>query len=105
MKAFLRNNFFPPFFIGLTAWGLVVLLFSNDAVPDSYKDEASLSEEKSIASYHMEAERGDVESQYWLGYLYGVGEGVETDLVEAFKWTSLAAEQGHAKAQNYLDGI
>ncbi len=41
--------------------------------------------------------------------MYGNGQGVPEDLVEALRWFRLAAEQGHAEAQNnigrmFLDG-
>ena len=34
--------------------------------------------------------------------IYGDGDGVQKDLTESLKWTKLAAEQGHAKAQYNL---
>ena len=42
------------------------------------------------------------ESQYTLGTLYELGEGVAGDDKEAFKGFSLASSQGYAKAQNNL---
>ena len=48
------------------------------------------------------AKQGNAESQYTLGTLYELGEGVAEDDKEAFKWFSLAASQGYAKAQNNL---
>ena len=48
------------------------------------------------------ARQGNAESQYTLGTLYELGEGVAEDDKEAFKWFSLAASQGFAKAQNNL---
>ena len=91
MKAFWKNNIVPPALIGLAAWGFVILV--------SYNDEPYVLEEKSIESLRMEAEQGDVDSQYRLGFMYGKGDGVQKDLAESLKWMRLAAEQGHAKAQ------
>ena len=58
----------------------------------------------------QKAEQGDEVSQFNLGKLYYLGEGVEKDLKEAMKWFRKAAEQGYGLAQNnlgsmYLKGI
>ena len=45
------------------------------------------------------AESGDRNAQYQLGNMYGSGQGVSKDYVEAAKWYRKAAEQGVAKAQ------
>ena len=42
------------------------------------------------------------EVQYWLGYCYNYGTGVERDEAEAVKWYRKAAEQGYAEAQYRL---
>ena len=44
------------------------------------------------------AEQGDMDAQILLGWMYKRGEGVTQDFKEAFKWYSLAAEQGDAAA-------
>ena len=41
-------------------------------------------------------------AQFNLGVVYGTGQGVSQDLAEAMRWTRLAADQGHAKAQHVL---
>lgn len=48
------------------------------------------------------AEQGDSEAQANLGLMYDHGQGVEVDLVEAFKWHRLAANQGVIWAQSNL---
>ena len=48
------------------------------------------------------AEKGDAESQYYLGMLYYIGdesEGIQEDEAQAVEWYRKAAEQGHAEAQ------
>ncbi len=50
-----------------------------------------------------------ISPQNSLGSIYGLGEGVTKDAVEAVKWYHKAAEQGDADAQfnlgmNYYDG-
>jgi TPR repeat protein len=48
------------------------------------------------------AERGDVEAQGHLGYLYNAGEGVARDPAEGVRWYRVAATQGNADAQYNL---
>ena len=50
----------------------------------------------------QKAEQGDEVSQFNLGKLYYLGEGVEKDLKEAMKWFRKAADQGIALAQYNL---
>ena len=49
------------------------------------------------------AEQGDANEQYNLGIMYGKGEGVPQDIVQAHMWFDLAAAQGHENAQNNRD--
>jgi len=48
------------------------------------------------------AEAGDVDAQYYLGWMYANGEGVPEDDAQAVRWHRKAAEQGLAIAQNNL---
>ena len=48
------------------------------------------------------ATEGDAKAQFYLGYMYGKGQGVAQDYGEAAKWYRKAAEQGFAKAQLFL---
>ena len=52
--------------------------------------------------YKANAEQGDAEAQFNLGFCYDDGRGVAKDYVEAVKWYRQAAEQGHAEAQYNL---
>ena len=45
------------------------------------------------------ADLGDAKAQYYLGFLYDMGKGVEQDYEEAVKYYRLAADQGDAAAQ------
>ena len=56
-------------------------------------------ERENLDAVRQPAEQGDVEAQYNLGVLYGMGRGVPLDDAEAVRWYRLAAEQGHARAQ------
>ena len=48
------------------------------------------------------ANRGHAEAQYWLGHMYGLGEGVRRNDTESTRWFRRAAEQGHDGAQGAL---
>ncbi len=48
------------------------------------------------------ATEGDAKAQFYLGYMYGKGQGVAQDYGEAANWYRKAAEQGFAKAQLFL---
>ncbi|MFQ5784123.1 MAG: tetratricopeptide repeat protein [Alphaproteobacteria bacterium] len=52
--------------------------------------------------YREAAERGHVEAQSALGYLYALGEGVERDDLKAYIWLSLAARAGDGAAADNL---
>jgi TPR repeat protein len=55
-----------------------------------------------IKLYTPLALKGDVDSQWSLGLMHDVGQGVPQDYAEATKWYKLAAEQGHIKSQAIL---
>ena len=48
------------------------------------------------------AAQGDARGQYYLGDMYGKGQGVPQDYKEAVRWYGLAAAQGNANAQYTL---
>lgn len=50
----------------------------------------------------MQAEKGNAEAQYNLGYMYVHGQGVTKNHTEAAKWIRKAAEQVYAFAQYQL---
>ncbi len=49
------------------------------------------------------AERGDPKAQTGLGALYGNGQGLPQDYVQAYKWFSLAAALGDEIARDNRD--
>lgn len=56
------------------------------------------------------AQKGEVDSQYFLGVMYSQGHGVMMDYFAAVSWFTKAAEQGHPAAQfqlgyRYANGI
>ena len=49
------------------------------------------------------ARQGDADAQYQLGIMYNKGEDVSQDVVTAYAWFSLAADQGNAGAERNRD--
>ena len=49
-----------------------------------------------------QAEKGDANAQFILGFLYDEGKGVPQDYTEAAKWYRRAAEQGNKAARHNL---
>lgn len=58
----------------------------------------SACQQMDLSSVRAKAETGDAEAETQLGFMYLVGQGVEKDKVESFKWYSKAAQQGYPKA-------
>ena len=52
---------------------------------------------EAAAWYLKAAEQGDADAQYNLGGMYGKGEGVPQDDVEAYKWFNLATTYADAE--------
>ena len=52
--------------------------------------------------YRLAAERGHVDAQYNLGFLYILGEGTEADVNEGLLWLHLSAMQGEWCARHLL---
>jgi TPR repeat protein len=48
------------------------------------------------------AEQGSSKAQFFLGFMYDFGFGVEQEDSEAMKWYRLAAEQGNSRAQFFV---
>ena len=48
------------------------------------------------------AEKGMVDAQFNIGWMYHYGKGVKRNYKTAVKWYQLAAEQGHAVSQHRL---
>ena len=46
-----------------------------------------------------EAEKGNPEAQYAIGYMYYYGQGVIEDRRKAWNWITLSAKQGNPDAQ------
>ncbi len=57
---------------------------------------------KAFEEWRPLAEQGDMLAQFYLGLIYGFGQGVDKDLAEAVRWWRLSAEQGNIAAQSNL---
>jgi uncharacterized protein len=49
-----------------------------------------------------QAEKGNDEAQYLLGWMHQTGQGAERDLAQAGQWYEKSAVQGHTSARNNL---
>ncbi|GAV19392.1 localization factor PodJL [Mariprofundus micogutta] len=58
--------------------------------------------DKAAPLFREAAEQGNRPAQYYLGLLYGRGDGVEQSYDEAFKWLYKAGMGGHPKAAYHL---
>ncbi len=57
---------------------------------------------KAVNYYEQAAEKGHYIAQLRLGILLATGKGLDKDVVSAFKWLSLSADNGHKQAEEYL---
>ena len=57
---------------------------------------------KALAEFKPLAEQGDVKSEYYVGFLYHHGYGVDVDDAIAAKWFEKAAAQGDSDSMYYL---
>lgn len=76
---------------------LVAMAFkfkANDSSPNTYAEV--------VANYCKQAKHGDADSQFALGWMYANGKGVVADEQIAAQLFTMAAEQGHASAQESL---
>ena len=53
----------------------------------------------------MAAEQGFALAQFNLGYMYGSGEGIPKDYVQAYAWYNIAAPQRNETAKENLEII
>ena len=57
---------------------------------------------KALTEFRTLADQGNMEGQYFLGFMYHNGFGIKRDQTEALKWFQKAAQQGDARAQYYV---
>jgi hypothetical protein len=66
-------------------------------LPQSYQD--------ALTWFQKSAEQGYVTAQHNLGALYGNGQGTTKNLMEAYKWLSLAEQGGYNDTQHALESL
>ena len=59
--------------------------------------------DNAIRLYCKAARKGDVDAQYYLGYIYASGAGVRRDEELAAAWLHLAAQQNDPQSQTHPD--
>lgn len=74
-----------------------------DSLSDAQRAYAAGEYAKAVELFRSLAEQGSASAQGSLGVMYGLGQGVEKDYVEAEKWFRLSMEQGHASGQRNRD--
>jgi len=70
-----------------------------DSLADAEHAYAAGDYAKAIELFRPLAEQGNASAQGSLGLMYGLGQGVQKDYVEAEKWFRLAVEQSRASRQ------
>ena len=58
-----------------------------------------------FATWRNVATRGNQDAQLRVGLLYERGEGTGQDMIEAYRWLRLAAQQGNSRAQTELSFV
>ncbi len=83
----------------LTLFFLLLLVFAAQA--PAFKGECA----GGPGGVRCMAEQGDAEAQFELGMLLLLGDEVAEDKMQALKWLSRSAKQGHPEAETMLDRL
>lgn len=90
--------------IGLTIiLGLMAAqIMANDSKPAEFSDGLTAfikgDHAAALRVWTPLAKQGNREAQYHIGHMYQTGTGLKKDVMQAFRWYSLAASKGHATA-------
>ena len=57
---------------------------------------------RAMVEFKPAAEQGDPRAEYFVGFLYYRGYGVQKDFAEAAKWFGKAAAKGDSRSQYYV---
>ena len=60
-----------------------------------------MNESDEVAALRVDANAGDADAQFSLGYAYLTGDGVPQDYVEAHKWRNLASSRASAEDRQF----
>ncbi len=61
--------------------------------------------DKAVQKFRLLAEQGHAQAQVNLGIIYSQGRGVPKDSVQAYRWYTLAADQGDGLAEKFKDHL
>ena len=87
----------------IKTWRFCAVVLSASAAFSLAADEfPALVPDVEIHGPNVRPEQNYAAAQSNLGFCYAHGPGVAEDWVEAYKWLSLAARQGHEGAKNYM---
>ena len=94
------------FIVLLTVAFLLLLTISSVMFHDDFQDGWSSYVKKDFKTAHKLwlplAEEGNVRAQFFIGFMYDLGFGVQEEDQEAVKWYRLAAKQGDSRAQFFM---
>ena len=94
------------FIILLTVTFLSLLTISSVMFYDDFQEGWSAYVKKDYETAHRLwlplAEQGNSRAQFFMGFMYDFGYGVQEDDIEAVKWYRLAAEKGYAQANTSI---
>ena len=77
----------------------VLMAFMLLMVVDAAQSAGTIADAKlDLNEVRAKAERGEADAQALLGFAYWDGKGVPQDYAQAYKWLTLAAEQGNKDA-------
>lgn len=76
---------------------LFILLLCSSLTHAGHKQTPT--QDEPINTTLEKAEKGDMDAEFKLGYIYYNGEGAEVNYKKSAKWFKKAAKQGHAEAQ------
>ena len=81
---------------------LVVAPLFAATFEDGYRAFQEGDEDDAIEIWNEPGRKGDVQSQFALGFAYFHGTGTRVHSAKTFHWFKQAGEQGHASAQYYV---
>ncbi len=61
--------------------------------------------DRAVREFLLLAEQGHAQAQVNLGIMYSQGRGVPKDAVQAYRWYTLAANQGDDLAEKFKDHL
>jgi hypothetical protein len=88
-------------FCGIVLAGAMLSLAAMPAAAGDYEDGLAAHQSRNYVQamplFIRAAEQGDVRAQHALAYMYGTGQGVPVDDIEAYKWALLAQSRGNTE--------